>query len=110
MTGTLLNGCFVVLVLGACGPQGYHCNGTFQTYIEGIFAGTCGAGTPYYLLCTECRERYLVEGRASVAKCREESHSDLVDKTLPYARLLLMAPDLLGSVESAFEQGELYSS
>ena len=35
--------------------HGYRSNGQ---YVDGWFGGTCGTGSPYYLLCTNCRKRY----------------------------------------------------
>nr|XP_015195044.1 PREDICTED: probable E3 ubiquitin-protein ligase HERC1 isoform X5 [Lepisosteus oculatus] len=38
------------------GRRGYRSNGT---YVDGWFGGECGSGSPYYLLCRTCREKYL---------------------------------------------------
>ncbi|XP_033110674.1 probable E3 ubiquitin-protein ligase HERC1 [Anneissia japonica] len=40
----------------ACGQMGYRGNGC---YVGGWFGGACGTGSPYYLMCRECRESYL---------------------------------------------------
>ncbi len=82
---------------GSCGQQGYRSNGS---YVEG-WHGVCGTGNPYYLLCSSCRDRYLTEHRA------QADSADAAERNLPYAKLLLMAPDLLGSVDSA-EQGTTF--
>ena len=79
---------------GSCGQQGYRSNGT---YVEG-WHGVCGTGNPYYLLCSACRDRYLAENRAM------SDSADCASRNIPYAKLLLMAPDLLGSTEKT-EQG-----
>ena len=79
---------------GSCGQQGYRSNGT---YVEG-WHGVCGTGNPYYLLCSTCRDRYLAENRAM------SDSADCASRNIPYAKLLLMAPDLLGSTEKT-EQG-----
>ena len=80
--------------IGSCGQQGYRSNGT---YVEG-WHGVCGTGNPYYLLCSTCRDRYLAENRAM------SDSADCASRNIPYAKLLLMAPDLLGSTEKT-EQG-----
>ena len=36
--------------------HGYRSNGQ---YVDGWFGGTCGTGTPYYLLCINCRKMYM---------------------------------------------------
>ncbi|KAF7696652.1 hypothetical protein HF521_005070 [Silurus meridionalis] len=40
----------------SAGRRGYRSNGA---YVDGWFGGECGSGSPYYLLCTSCREKYL---------------------------------------------------
>lgn len=40
----------------SCGHMGYRSNGS---YVDGWFGGACGTGTPYYLLCQDCRQKYL---------------------------------------------------
>ncbi|XP_050948731.1 probable E3 ubiquitin-protein ligase HERC1 isoform X3 [Labeo rohita] len=40
----------------SAGRRGYRSNGA---YVDGWFGGECGSGSPYYLLCTACREKYL---------------------------------------------------
>ena len=30
-------------------------------YTGGWFGGICGTGTPYYLLCPECRDRHMAK-------------------------------------------------
>ena len=95
---------------GRCGCQGYRSNGVYQTFLQGVFGGPCGSGNPHYLMCSECRDRYLAEGRAPSLRSHSDEATGLqgIERTLPYARLLLMAPDLLGSVESAFEHSMLF--
>ncbi|XP_077988697.1 putative E3 ubiquitin-protein ligase HERC1 [Glandiceps talaboti] len=41
---------------GSCGQRGYRSNGC---YVDGWFGGACGSGNPYYLMCHDCREKYL---------------------------------------------------
>ncbi|XP_063955724.1 probable E3 ubiquitin-protein ligase HERC1 isoform X1 [Lytechinus pictus] len=45
----------------SCGHMGYRSNGS---YVDGWFGGACGTGTPYYLLCQDCRQKYL-QGKPS---------------------------------------------
>lgn len=40
----------------SAGRRGYRSNGA---YVDGWFGGECGSGSPYYLLCSSCREKYL---------------------------------------------------
>ncbi|XP_030832727.1 probable E3 ubiquitin-protein ligase HERC1 isoform X3 [Strongylocentrotus purpuratus] len=46
----------------SCGHMGYRSNGS---YVDGWFGGACGTGTPYYLLCRDCRQKYLQDKPAS---------------------------------------------
>ncbi|KAK3097022.1 hypothetical protein FSP39_005665 [Pinctada imbricata] len=41
---------------GPCGHHGYRSNGI---YVDGWFGGRCGSGHPFYLMCQDCRDRYL---------------------------------------------------
>jgi hypothetical protein len=43
---------------GNSSRHGYRSDGT---YTDGWFGGICGTGLSYYLLCPECRERYLAK-------------------------------------------------
>ena len=82
------------------GCQGYRSNGTLA---DGLYGGTCGTGSPYYLLCGECRNHYTVEGStASLHPGREAS-----DRDAPYAHFLHVAPDLLGTIDTVSEHGWL---
>ena len=36
--------------------MGYRSNGS---YVGGWFGGACGTGNPYYLMCSDCRDKYL---------------------------------------------------
>jgi len=40
--------------------HGYRSNGR---YLGGWFGGVCGTGTPYYLLCQKCHDKYLRRGK-----------------------------------------------
>ncbi|KAL4617326.1 putative E3 ubiquitin-protein ligase HERC1 [Arapaima gigas] len=40
----------------SAGRRGYRSSGA---YVDGWFGGECGSGSPYYLLCSFCREKYL---------------------------------------------------
>uniref|UniRef100_A0A8C7IFA5 HECT-type E3 ubiquitin transferase n=1 Tax=Oncorhynchus kisutch TaxID=8019 RepID=A0A8C7IFA5_ONCKI len=40
----------------SAGRRGYRSTGA---YVDGWFGGECGSGSPYYLLCSTCREKYL---------------------------------------------------
>ncbi|XP_069780317.1 probable E3 ubiquitin-protein ligase HERC1 isoform X3 [Narcine bancroftii] len=42
----------------SAGHMGYRSNGA---YVDGWFGGECGSGNPYYLMCNNCREKYLAE-------------------------------------------------
>ena len=57
----------------------------------------CGSGTFYYLLCQQCRQRYLAERPDLKHKSGGQSTGHrAAEEDLPYARLLHLAPDLLG--------------
>lgn len=54
----------------------------------------------------------MAEGRsarAAPAKARKKDDAESAKKDMRYARLLLMAPDLLGSTESSFDPGQFFS-
>ncbi len=88
------------MLTGSCGHQGYRSNGS---YVGGWYGGTCGSGSPYYLLCNDCRERYLVENKAT-NKATEDPQ--LTDRNIPYSKLLQLVPDLLGSTDIHDDQGK----
>lgn len=53
----------------------------------------------------------MAEGRsarAAPAKARKKDDAESIEKDVRYARLLLMAPDLLGSTESSFDPGQFF--
>ena len=45
----------------SCGHMGYRSNGS---YVDGWFGGDCGSGAPYFLMCRDCRKKYL-QGKTS---------------------------------------------
>ncbi|XP_030650140.1 probable E3 ubiquitin-protein ligase HERC1 isoform X2 [Chanos chanos] len=67
--------------------QGYRSNGS---YVDGWFGGECGSGNPYYLLCGNCREKYL-------------NMKSKIKGALP-ERYKGQAPDLLGKQDSVYEE------
>ncbi|XP_018619035.1 probable E3 ubiquitin-protein ligase HERC1 isoform X2 [Scleropages formosus] len=67
--------------------QGYRSNGS---YVDGWFGGECGSGSPYYLLCGSCREKYLTVKSKSKVPVLE--------------RYKGQAPDLLGKQDSVYEE------
>uniref|UniRef100_H3AIW9 B30.2/SPRY domain-containing protein n=1 Tax=Latimeria chalumnae TaxID=7897 RepID=H3AIW9_LATCH len=69
------------------GRQGYRSNGM---YVDGWYGGECGTGSPYYLMCTSCREKYLsVKSK---------------DKPAKQYRSKGLALDLIGRPETASEE------
>ena len=75
---------------GSCAQHGYRSNGT---YVDGWFGGRCGSGHPFYLMCPDCRERYLEArgNRENLLHSVESSDS----------QSSLKAPDLLEFSEQA---------
>ncbi|MGH0184836.1 UNVERIFIED_CONTAM: hypothetical protein FKN15_017450 [Acipenser sinensis] len=67
--------------------RGYRSNGT---YVNGWFGGECGSGSPYYLMCSTCREKYLA------AKI-DENH-------FKSNRLKNLASDLIGRLDNSLEE------
>lgn len=86
--------------VGSCDGYGYRSDGA---YTQSYMGGLCGSGNPYYLMCQQCRQRYLAERDAKIIKCSVTSEDDL-----PYARLLQLAPDLLGSADLSMERSEKF--
>ncbi|XP_036385733.1 probable E3 ubiquitin-protein ligase HERC1 isoform X2 [Megalops cyprinoides] len=76
----------------SAGRRGYRSNGA---YVDGWFGGECGSGSPYYLLCGSCREKYLA------AKLGDLGHK--------HGRGKGLASDLVGRLDSVsddeWEQG-----
>ncbi|XP_053573265.1 probable E3 ubiquitin-protein ligase HERC1 isoform X6 [Bombina bombina] len=66
--------------------QGYRSNGS---YVDGWFGGECGSGNPYYLLCGNCREKYLnLKSKRKATTEKYKGH----------------APDLIGKQDSVYEE------
>ncbi|XP_066566869.1 probable E3 ubiquitin-protein ligase HERC1 isoform X2 [Amia ocellicauda] len=68
----------------SAGRRGYRSNGT---YVDGWFGGECGSGSPYYLLCSTCREKYLTSKLG-------ETHSNS-------SRVKTLASDLIGRPDNS---------
>lgn len=80
-----------VIILGSCAQHGYRSNGV---YVDGWFGGRCGSGHPFYLMCPDCRERYL-EVRGNRENLQHSA--DVSD-----SQSSLRAPDLLDYIEQAY--------
>ena len=52
---------------GHSSSHGYRSNGR---YLGGWFGGICGTGSPYYLLCQDCHNKYIT--------AREERNSPII--------------------------------
>ena len=77
---------------GSCASgHAFRSAGSVTSGLDALGGATCGSSVPYYVLCVECLARYRTEG--STGRARGSSERDL-----PYARLLALAPDLLGAV------------
>lgn len=62
--------------------------------MDGWFGGRCGSGHPFYLMCPDCRERYL-EVRGNRENLQHSA--DVSD-----SQSSLRAPDLLDYIEQAY--------
>lgn len=80
-----------ILITGSCAQHGYRSNGI---YVDGWFGGRCGSGHPFYLMCPDCRERYL-EVRGNRENLQHSA--DISD-----SQSSLRAPDLLDYIEQAY--------
>ncbi|XP_030623810.1 probable E3 ubiquitin-protein ligase HERC1 [Chanos chanos] len=67
----------------SAGRCGYRSNGA---YVDGWFGGECGSGSPYYLLCNVCREKYLT--------------ANLGEHGPKHDRIKGVASDLIGRLDS----------
>ncbi|XP_066501303.1 probable E3 ubiquitin-protein ligase HERC1 isoform X2 [Hoplias malabaricus] len=67
----------------SAGRRGYRSNGA---YVDGWFGGECGSGSPYYLLCSACRDKYLTA-----------NHGEHGSK---HDRMRGVASDLIGRLDS----------
>ncbi|XP_062334757.1 probable E3 ubiquitin-protein ligase HERC1 [Osmerus eperlanus] len=64
----------------SAGRRGYRSTGA---YVDGWFGGECGSGSPYYLLCSTCRDKYLAAnlGELGSKHDRMKGHaSDLIGR------------------------------
>ncbi|XP_052393189.1 probable E3 ubiquitin-protein ligase HERC1 isoform X2 [Carassius gibelio] len=62
----------------SAGRCGYRSNGA---YVDGWFGGECGSGSPYYLLCNACREKYLASNLGVMSSKQDRARglvSDLI--------------------------------
>lgn len=75
-------------------------------YIHTYLDGTCGTGGTHYLLCQQCHQRYLEERDSKAMKTSGMSIAS--DEDIPYGRLLLMAPDLLGSANMSLDRSKTF--
>ena len=83
---------------GPCDGYAYRADGV---YAQGMFVGLCGTSSACYLMCNHCRERYLLEKEFKAVRSSAAKSSS----GLPYAKLLQLAPDLLGSPTAKSEKG-----
>ncbi|XP_048738015.2 probable E3 ubiquitin-protein ligase HERC1 isoform X3 [Ostrea edulis] len=77
--------------MGSCAQHGYRSNGI---YVDGWFGGRCGSGHPFYLMCPDCRERYL-EARGNRENLQTSADPGENKPSLK-------APDLLEIVDQGF--------
>ncbi|KAI4901439.1 hypothetical protein NFI96_014722 [Prochilodus magdalenae] len=64
----------------SAGRRGYRSNGA---YVDGWFGGECGSGSPYYLLCSACREKYLAANLGELSSKHDRTRglaSDLIGR------------------------------
>lgn len=66
--------------------------------MDGWFGGTCGTGNPYYLLCGQCRDRYMAHKGLKTTGAQA-----LLVGASPPPLTDVVAPDLLGSSDSPGE-------
>ncbi|XP_016106101.1 probable E3 ubiquitin-protein ligase HERC1 [Sinocyclocheilus grahami] len=66
--------------------RGYRSNGA---YVDGWFGGECGSGSPYYLLCTACREKYLASNLGVMSSKQDRARG--------------LASDLIGQLDGTSE-------
>ena len=89
---------------GCRGPCDGFAYGRDGVYRQGMFVGLCGTSSSSYLMCTQCRDRYLLEKEAKALRSPAKSATS----GLPYAKLLQLAPDLLGSSAVTSEKGNYF--
>uniref|UniRef100_A0A9J8ANE0 HECT-type E3 ubiquitin transferase n=1 Tax=Cyprinus carpio carpio TaxID=630221 RepID=A0A9J8ANE0_CYPCA len=70
----------------SAGRRGYRSNGA---YVDGWFGGECGSGSPYYLLCTACREKYLASNLGAMSSKQDRARG--------------LASDLIGQLDGTSE-------
>jgi len=75
--------------------------------VTGSSKRVCGDSVQPYTLCIDCHDRYVSLGRRTRAELlrRKEDVSELCQKSVMYAKLLALAPDLLGRSEPLHELG-----
>ena len=87
---------------GCKGPSDGYAYRADGVYSQGLFVGLCGTAASYYLMCQQCRARYLVD--KEIKASRTGAHKSSSD--VPYAKLLQLAPDLLGSTDLLVDRGQ----
>ena len=77
--------------------------------VTGSHKYICGDSIRPYTLCVECHDRCTSEGRRTHSDLlqRKDDVCDLREKSVAYARLLALAPDLLGRSEPLHELGNV---
>lgn len=73
--------------------RGHGYDGTGR-YEQVGYGGICGSGHPHYLLCRDCRDRYLLQRKHSTSVVPESVTEGTTDKS---------APDLLGATDGGLD-------
>lgn len=86
----------VIVITGSCGNHGYRSNGV---YVDGWFGGVCGFGNPFFLMCQNCRDRYMQMNNRNSLPTRPPSR--LSERLLVTSSQANKAPDLLDIIDQS---------
>ncbi|XP_052100156.1 probable E3 ubiquitin-protein ligase HERC1 isoform X2 [Mytilus californianus] len=84
---------------GSCGNHGYRSNGV---YVDGWFGGVCGFGNPFFLMCQNCRDRYMQASGHNDQPSRSQTKPP-TDKHAYSSVQANRAPDLLDIIDQGYD-------
>lgn len=89
---------------GSCGNHGYRSNGV---YVDGWFGGVCGFGNPFFLMCQNCRDRYMLASGHNDQPSRSQTKPPTDKHAYSNVQAYNRAPDLLDIIDQGY--GKLFT-
>jgi len=99
----------IILLFAEENEEVYQLSEVQFSLVTGSHKYVCGNSMWPYTLCVNCHDRYVSEGKRSHSDMqrRKDKGADLCEKSVAYAKLLALAPDLLGRSEPLHELGNV---